>query len=61
MSEPTDAFRHDTADAVETIDAALFTGDEFVCNREARRGLRAYCLRWLRSLDEHEHNDVDIG
>jgi hypothetical protein len=53
------ALRKDTFEAADSIDAALFTGDEFLSSPEARRELREQCRRWMRKLDEHESNDID--
>lgn len=38
-----------TKGALETIDAAMFSGDEFF-DEEARLGLREYMDRWQREL-----------
>jgi hypothetical protein len=39
------------ADAVENIDAALFTGD-LCCNKNAREKLLSLVERWKKRLDE---------
>lgn len=56
MSQRT--FRPATAEAIDSIDAALYTGDEFVADVRARQELRATLQRWLRKLDEHRDLDV---
>lgn len=42
-----------TYNACDEIDAALFTGDEFVSNVDARNELRAFLTRWAKRLDAH--------
>jgi hypothetical protein len=49
--------RPDTEEAAETIDAALFTGDEFL-DGSARGKLREYHERWTRALDELDASDA---
>ncbi len=44
--------RPSTFSAVDTIDAALFSGDEFVMAPAARVELRRYLERWHRQLSE---------
>lgn len=51
-------FRDDTYDAVDRIDAALFSGDEFLSDRATRQHFRYYLARWekqLRSFDEFDN------
>jgi hypothetical protein len=48
--------RPDTEEAAETIDAALFTGDEFL-DGTARGKLREYLERWTRALNELDASD----
>lgn len=55
--------RRDTLRACEEIDAALFSGDEFIddiaTGKEAARLLREYLFRWERQLCELGHIDDD--
>lgn len=50
-----------TENAAESIDAAVFTGDEFTGDEQnkkaSRQALRSYCERWLRALDEQDLTD----
>jgi hypothetical protein len=46
------ALSHDVYEACETIDAALFTGDEFEVNPPAVAALEHYLGRWQRALKE---------
>ncbi len=48
-----------TLEAVDVIDAALFTGDEFVMNPKRRVELRRYLERWHRQLSELAAADDD--
>lgn len=43
-----------TEDLCDSIDAAIFSGDEFLVDAVAREELRAYMARWERGLKEHE-------
>ncbi len=52
-------FRASTAIAVDNIDAALFTGDEFVSDPAARVNLRRYLVRWNRQLSELASEDEE--
>jgi hypothetical protein len=51
-------FRPATLDAVDNLDAALFTGDEFIGEGKlaigARAALRGMLERWLKRIDEEE-------
>jgi hypothetical protein len=50
-------FRNDTYDAVDRLDAALFTGDEFMATREIRQHFRYYLARWEKKLREYDEFD----
>jgi hypothetical protein len=52
--------RQETRDACETIDSAIFTGDEFV-NRAARLAIRENIRRWIRGLNDHAANEYARG
>jgi hypothetical protein len=52
--------RPDTEEAAETIDAALFTGDEFQ-DGSVRGKLREYLERWMRALDELDAPEEGSG
>lgn len=39
-------------DALETVDAAIFTGDE-LNDTEKRDMIREYAQKWLRAIDDH--------
>jgi hypothetical protein len=56
-----DNFRTHTSAAVDLIDAALFSGDEFVANPVARVDLRRYLDRWHRQLSELALDDDASG
>lgn len=45
-----------TASNVDSIDASIFSGDEFL-DANAREALRFYITRWSKALDEHEAID----
>jgi hypothetical protein len=45
--------RDHTNELCDAIDAAIFSGDEFL-NAYARKELRDYMARWERGLKEHE-------
>ena len=45
--------RNNTEELCDALDAAIFSGDEFL-NAEARKELRVYMARWERGLVEHE-------
>lgn len=51
-----DNLRHDTAKAADVIDAAVFSGDEFM-NPAARKDLRDIMARWERGLQEFDKMD----
>lgn len=48
--------RTDTEDAIDVIDAAVFSGDEFA-NPAARKDLRDMMARWERGLQEFDKMD----
>ena len=50
-------FRNDTYDAVDRLDATLFSGDEFMATREIRQHFRYYLARWERQLREYDEFD----
>ncbi len=52
------AFRYSTAQAADTIDAALFTGDG-TCELVAREELREQMSRWTRQLEVLDSIDRD--
>lgn len=54
-----DVFRIPTGEALDQVDAALFTGDEFL-DPEARRNLFAVITRWKDQLRELERTDTDV-
>jgi hypothetical protein len=54
-----DNLRDSTYEACETIDAALFSGDEFIMSPEARESLRNYIERWNLKLDDMDATDAD--
>jgi hypothetical protein len=43
-----------TKEACEEIDAAVFTGDEFVLSASRRQALMLYILRWTKALHEFD-------
>jgi len=45
------SLRYQTEQLCDALDAALFTGDEFIGNTEAREALRVWMRRWTRRLD----------
>lgn len=45
-----------TASNVDSIDASIFSGDEFL-DANAREALRFYIDRWSKALDEHDAVD----
>ncbi len=45
-----------TYDACDTIDAAIFSGDEFL-PKEARESLREWMARWERELKRYDDFD----
>ncbi|WGN90733.1 response regulator transcription factor [Burkholderia phage vB_BglM_WTB] len=49
----TSPYRDDTGAAIDLIDAALYSGDEFL-DRQRRAALRSMLARWDRQLDELE-------
>jgi hypothetical protein len=51
-------FRIPTSEALDQVDAALFTGDEFL-DLEARRNLFMVIGRWKDQLRELERTDTD--
>lgn len=51
--------RQHTIDALETIDAAVFTGDDFL-DRAGLAVLRAYLGRWSRAHDDRAREDDDL-
>lgn len=53
-------FRSHTENAVDLIDAALFSGDEFT-DSAVREELREVMARWGRRLNELESIDRDNG
>jgi hypothetical protein len=54
------ALRCDTIEALETIDAAIFSGDEFR-NAAARVELWQYLSRWDKELTSIRDNEVENG
>lgn len=50
-------FRNDTYDAVDRIDAAMFSGDEFLGSKEVRQHFRYYLARWEKQLREYDEFD----
>lgn len=48
--------RHETAEAADVIDAAVFTGDEFL-DPKCRKELREMMARWERGLQEFDKMD----
>jgi hypothetical protein len=50
-------FRNDTYDAVDRLDATLFSGDEFMATREIRQHFRYYLARWEKRLREYDEFD----
>lgn len=53
----TKVFRHHTAMAVDQIDAAIFSGDEFM-SLHARVALRKLIRRWEKQLAELADDDM---
>lgn len=47
--------RKDTDELCDSLDAAIFSGDEFH-DPEARKELREYMARWERGLKEHDED-----
>lgn len=54
-----DHLRPDTREAVDSLDAAVFSGDEFF-NEEARRAFKAVLARWDRALQQMETTGEEI-
>ncbi len=48
------SLRPATLNACEEIDAALFSGDEFIDSPEAIDALKQYVQRWTRELNKLE-------
>lgn len=51
--------RADTEDLFDRIDAAVFSGDEFLSDA-ARKEFRDYMARWERGLKAHEETAKEL-
>lgn len=52
--------RADTEDLFDRIDAAVFSGDEFLSDATARKEFRDYMARWERGLKAHEETAKEL-
>lgn len=48
-----------TAEAIEEIDAAIFSGDTFL-NEENNKEMQVLLDRWQRGLNEHKETILDL-
>lgn len=47
----------DIFDELETIDAAVFSG-ELLQDADERQQLKQYCERWLSAIEKQEKNEI---
>lgn len=51
--------KKNTEDLCDSLDAAVFSGDEFLIDAKARQELRDYMARWERGLKAHEETEKE--
>ena len=52
--------RAHTEGLCDSLDAAVFSGDEFLMDATARQELRDYMARWERGLKAHEETAKEV-